>query len=278
LYAALLSVAAMAAQAQTQPPVPDPEKGDDRAQRQADNPLRRIIEDSKIEGKARKESDAPAPKRATPPARARPTARASRYATPAASAPAVALTPATPTTPATEHLWASFNGATAEVEGASVQDVLYAEIPGDAALHDVTVTRDGLLKVTGQFSVEGGSRWAGAGIVITAKHPVAATGYNALNVRLASTTTDKLRVRMVGNKLAVQQAGCYPVLMVPVKPKVTEYRIEVSRFAAPSYCGKNGVDAKSTLAALTAIEITDSTEPVDDHAVNFKVGSLFLVK
>jgi hypothetical protein len=63
-----------------------------------------------------------------------------------------------------------------------------------------------------------------------------------------------------------------------VKPQVTEYRIELSQFAAPEYCGVEGVDVKTTLESLTAIEIIDSAEPVRDRAVSFNVGTLSLLK
>jgi hypothetical protein len=66
--------------------------------------------------------------------------------------------------------------------------------------------------------------------------------------------------------------------MLAVKPQVTEYRIEFSQFAAPEYCGAQGVDVRSTLEALTAIEIADAPEPVGDRAVSFNVGTLSLLR
>ena len=48
--------------------------------------------------------------------------------------------------------------------------------------------------------------------------------------------------------------------------------IELSQFAPPEYCGAQGVDVKTTLQSLTAIEIADAPEPVSDRAVSFSAA------
>lgn len=291
-----LATLAFAAAAQVPASMPDPEKADDQAKRLAVSPFRRILEAGRVEVKLRREPEShatppPAPRRAVAaaPAAAKPHASRPAPAEAAAVAPApvVALAPAT-TAPAVsvppapvainERLWTAFDGATASVEGGSIQGLIYAENPGDAALGDITVRSNGVVNVTGQFNTRGGSKWAGVGIVLVAPRPVVATEFKALKIHLAGHTVSQLRLRLVGDDPAVGQRGCYPILMLPVKPQVTEYRLDLSQFAPPDYCGPQGVDVKSTLQALTAIEIADAPEPVNDRAVSFNVGSLSLLK
>jgi hypothetical protein len=191
---------------------------------------------------------------------------------------AAAVSPPPVTVAGVERLWAAFNGATAVVEGGSIEGTVYSEKPSDAILGDISVGNNGVLNVTGQFNTRGGSQWAGVGIVVISPRPVVASAYKALKVHLAGHTVGKLRLRILGDDTAIQQRGCYPVVMLPVKPQVTEYRVEFSQFAAPEYCGADGVDVKTTLESLTAIEIIDAAEPVRDRAVSFNVGTLSLLK
>lgn len=291
--ATALAALALEATAQVPANMPNPEKADDQAKRLAESPFRRILEAGRVEVKLRREAEAPAaaaPRRVTaaaPPAAKPQAPRAAGEAPAPAPAPLLASIPATTATavvppPVTvagiERLWTAFNGTTASVEGGFIEGLIYAERPGDATLGDITVRNNGVLNVTGQFNTRGGSQWAGVGIVLVSQRPVVATEYKALKVHLAGHTVNKLRLRLVGNDPAVQQRGCYPILMLPVKPQVTEYRIEFSQFAAPEYCGAEGVDVKSTLEALTAIEIADTPEPVGERTVSFNVGTLSLLK
>jgi len=292
--ATALAALALEATAQVPANMPNPEKADDQAKRLAESPFRRILEAGRVEVKLRREAEAPAPAAAASrrvtmaaPAAAKPQAHRTAPTDAPAPAPLLASIPATTATavappPAmvagVERLWTAFNGTTASVEGGFIEGLIYAERPGDATLGDITVRNNGVLNVTGQFNTRGGSQWAGVGIVLVSQRPVVATEYKALKVHLAGHTVNKLRLRLVGNDPAVQQRGCYPILMLPVKPQVTEYRIEFSQFAAPEYCGADGVDVKSTLEALTAIEIADAPEPVGDRTVSFNVGTLSLLK
>ncbi|KQU75565.1 MULTISPECIES: hypothetical protein [unclassified Rhizobacter] len=296
--ATVFAALALEATAQVPAHMPDPEKADEQAKRLAMSPFRRILEAGRVEVKLRRETEAPAPAvpaprrvtAAAPPAPKPHLSRAAPAEAPAsapAPAPLLALAPASTapavsplpvTVAAGERLWTAFNATTAAVEGGTIEGLVYAEKPGDAALGDITVRNSGVLNVTGQFTARGGSQWAGVGIVLVAPGTVVATEYKALRIHLAGHTVSKLRLRLVGDNPAVQQRGCYPILMLPVKPQVTEYRIEFSQFAAPEYCGADGVDVKSTLGALTAIEIADAPEPVADRTVSFNVGTLSLLK
>jgi hypothetical protein len=291
--ATALAALALEATAQVPASMPNPDKADEQAKRLADSPFRRILEAGRVEVKLRREAEAPAvapPRRVTaaaPPAAKLQAPRAAGEAPAPVPAPLLASIPATTATAVSpppvavagaERLWTAFNGTTASVEGGFIEGLIYAERPGDATLGDITVRNNGVLNVTGQFNTRGGSQWAGVGIVLVSQRPVVATEYKALKVHLAGHTVSKLRLRLVGNDPAVQQRGCYPVLMLSVKPQVTEYRIEFSQFAAPEYCGADGVDVRSTLEALTAIEIADAPEPVGDRAVSFNVGTLSLLR
>lgn len=296
--ATVLATLALEATAQVPANMPNPEKADDQAKRLAESPFRRILEAGRVEVKLRRESDVPASapaaaahrhvSAAAPAAPKPPTSRPSPAEAPTpAPAPVLALAPAStatvvPAAPLTaagiERLWAAFNGATAVVEGGSIEGTVYSEKPGDASLGDISVGNNGVLNVTGQFNTRGGSQWAGVGIVVISPRPVVASAYKALKVHLAGHTVGKLRLRILGDDTAIQQRGCYPVVMLPVKPQVTEYRVELSQFAAPEYCGADGVDVKTTLESLTAIEIIDAAEPVRDRAVSFNVGTLSLLK
>jgi hypothetical protein len=291
--ATALATLALESTAQVPANMPSPEKADDQAKRLAESPFRRILEAGRVEVKLRRESEAPAPaaaahRRTTAAAPVAPKPQTSRPASTEAPAPAPSLTlapastaatvpPAAP--PVTERLWAAFNGTTAAVEGGgSIEGTVYAEKPGDAALGDISVRNNGVLNVTGQFNTRGGSQWAGVGIVVIAQRPVVATAYKALKVHLAGHAVNKLRLRILGDDPAISQKGCYPIVMLTVKPQVAEYRVEFSQFAAPEYCGADGADVKSTLETLTAIEIIDAAEPVRDRAVSFNVGALSLLK
>lgn len=293
--ATALAALALEATAQVPANMPNPDKADEQAKRLAESPFRRILEAGRVEVKLRREVEAPAPAAAAsrrvtaaaPPAAKLQAPRAAGEVPAPAPAPLLASIPATTATavsppPVTvagvERLWTAFNGTTASVEGGFIEGLIYAERPGDATLGDITVRNNGVLNITGQFNTRGGSQWAGVGIVLVSQRPVVATEYKALKVHLAGHTVNKLRLRLVGNDPAVQQRGCYPILMLPVKPQVTEYRIEFSQFAAPEYCGAEGVDVKSTLEALTAIEIADAPEPVGERAVSFNVGTLSLLR
>lgn len=292
--AAALATLTLEATAQVPVNMPSPDKADDQARRMAESPFRRILEAGRVEVKLRREADAAAPaaaahRRATAAAPTAPKPQAPRPApaeVPAPAPPSLALAPASTAVtalppaapPVTERLWAAFNGTTASVEGGFLEGTVYAEKPGDAALGDISVRSNGVLNVTGQFSSQGGSHWAGVGIVLIAQRPMVATTYKALKIHLAGLTTNKLRVRLLGDDPAISQKGCYPIVMLPVKPQVAEYRIEFSQFAAPGYCGADGADVKSTLESLSAIEVIDAAEPVRDRAVGFNVGTLSLLK
>jgi hypothetical protein len=280
--ATALAALALEATAQVPANMPSPDKADDQAKRLAENPFRRILEAGRVEVKLRREAaEAPAhavaaPRRATAAAAAAPKPQAPRAAPGEAPVPAPA--------PAPLLHWSrrlprrrfpcTGDGGRGRAPLDRIQrhdgcrggrlhrglDLCRKAGRRNAGGHHGSQQRRA--QHHGAVQHRGGSQWAGVGIVLVSQRPVVATEYKALRVLLAGHTVGQLRLRLVGNDPAVQQRGCYPILMLPVKPQVTEYRIEFSQFAAPQYCGAEGVDVKSTLEALTAIEIADAPEPV----------------
>ncbi|WP_124539777.1 hypothetical protein [Piscinibacter terrae] len=208
----------------------------------------------------------------------------SLFRTGSPSEPAVqpAVAPASPPAvqgEAPDKVWATFKNMSRTSEGGSIGAFAFSEKQGDATVSP-TALRGDVLAVSGQFFGKGASQWAGVAVNIGAPKsiPVKAGEYKFLTIRLGSTTSSRLRVRLVGPDEAIQRMGCYPMVMQMVKPDVAEYRIPLDRFAPESYCGAKGVAAKPTLESLTAIEVTEVAGPVRDHAASFGVGTIALTR
>lgn len=178
-----------------------------------------------------------------------------------------------------DRSWATIKNPSRTPEGGPIATFTFSEKQGDASTSPLAVQGD-LLVVTGQFFGKGASQWGGVGVNIGAPRamPVKAGSYKVLTIRLSSTTSTRLRVRLVGPDEATQRLGCYPMVMQAVKPEVAEYRIALDRFAPDGYCGTKGVAAKPTLENLTGIEVTEVAAPVRDRAVSFGVGAIGLLR
>lgn len=206
-----------------------------------------------------------------------------RFGSPAEPAPKPMPVPAAPTASAqgeaTDRVWATFRNTSRTAEGGSIGAFAFSEKTGDAVVSPPAMRGD-VLTVTGQFFAKGGSQWGGVAVNVGAPKsiPVKAGDYKFLTIRLGSTTSSRLRVRLVGPDEAIQRMGCYPVVMQAVKPEVAEYRIALDRFAPESYCGAKGVAAKPTLESLTAVEVTEVAGPVGDRAASFGVGTIALAR
>lgn len=200
-------------------------------------------------------------------------------AEPAAQPPAAPASAPAMSGAEADKVWATFKITSRTYEGGSIGAFAFSEKQGDAAVSPTAVRGD-VLAVGGQFFGKGGSQWAGVAVNIGAPKsiPVKAGQYKFLTIRLSSTTSNRLRVRLVGPEEAIQRTGCYPVVMQPVKADVAEYRIPLDRFAPEGYCGAKGVAAKPTLESLTAIEVAEVAGPVRDHAVSFSVGAIALAR
>ncbi len=179
-----------------------------------------------------------------------PTATASK----AEPATTPATTPAATVAPAA--LTIEFASAEATRTGGAVVETVYAEKPGDAAISARTFA-DGVLTYAGQVGFGKGSAWAGIGFswdVAQDGSPLDASAYQSITFRLAGTT-GTLRLRLVGDDKETRGNGCYPIFVQRVSPKVEEYTIPFSRFAAESWCGTKARAPKDVLRALTGFEV-----------------------
>ncbi len=161
--------------------------------------------------------------------------------------------------PAAAGLSVEFASAEATKAGGVVTETKYSEKPGDADITARTFA-DGVVTYAGQVGFGKGSAWAGIGFswdVAKDGAPLDATAYKTVTFRLAATT-GVLRVRIVGNEKDTRDNGCYPIFLQPVSPKVQEYTIPFSKFAAESYCGAKARSPKDVLRALTGFEVASS--------------------
>lgn len=154
----------------------------------------------------------------------------------------------------------------------------YSEKADDAKLDKVAVA-DGVARVTGSIWPQKGSGWAGIGFAASAGAPgktLDASSHKTLRIQLASPTATQLRVRVMGTDQATREAGCYPVAMVAVSAELREHVMPLAGFQPEAYCGAKGKTVASTLPALAAIEVTDSTVAGGKRVVDYQVGRIEL--
>jgi hypothetical protein len=143
--------------------------------------------------------------------------------------------------------------------GGNVNDTVYSEKPDDAQILDKKFA-DGVLSYTGQLGFGQGSAWAGFGFGVNFTRdasPVDMSKGRTITFRLASATTRFLRLRITGPDKAVQNAGCYPVVVQPVTPTLTDYEIPLGRFAPEGYCGANARTIQQTATQAQGVEVVD---------------------
>ncbi|HYD41272.1 MAG TPA: hypothetical protein VEB43_10630 [Anaeromyxobacter sp.] len=144
-------------------------------------------------------------------------------------------------------------------KGGNVNDTVYSEKPGDAKILDKK-HEDGVLTYTGQLGFGQGSAWAGFGFGVNFTgdaSPVDITRAQTITFRLASATTRSLRLRITGPDKAIQNAGCYPVVMQPVTPDLTDYEIPLAKFAPEGWCGPNARTIQQTAPQAQGVEVVD---------------------
>lgn len=143
--------------------------------------------------------------------------------------------------------------------GGNVNDTRYSEQPDDAAILDKKL-ENGVLTYTGQLGFGKSSAWAGFGFGVNFTgdaSPLDLGKARTITFRLASRTTRALRLRVTGPDKAVQNAGCYPTVMQPVTPELTDYEIPLARFAPEGWCGPNARTIQQTVAQAQGVEIVD---------------------
>jgi hypothetical protein len=119
-----------------------------------------------------------------------------------------------------------------------------------------------------------------------AAQPVDLTMYTKLRIKLARSGGGAVSVKIVGNEKAVQDNGCYPVFQdgndngVAVTATLTEYTLDISKFAFRSFCG--APDRKTiaeTINNVVRLEIEDRFLPgTGSETRTMTLGSITFVK
>ena len=176
---------------------------------------------------------------------------------PAAEAPKAEAPKAEPADGAVARI--EFASTSATKNGAVVNDTKYSEKPDDAQILEKKY-ENGVATYTGQLGFGKGSAWAGFGFGVSfagdAK-PVDLTKAQTITFKLASATTRSLRLRITGPETAIQNAGCYPIVMQPVTPDLTDYEIPIAKFAPEGWCGANARTIQQTAPQAVGIEVVD---------------------
>ena len=164
-------------------------------------------------------------------------------------------------------------------QGGQHEAFAYSEKPGDASV-DKVVLADGVARITGNIWPQKGSTWAGIGFMVSAgagDKTVDLSAHKTVRLQLASASAKQLRVRVMGLDKATRDAGCYPIVVLPISPELREIEVPLARFAPDGYCGAKGRSIADTAKAVAAIEVSDPTlAPGTRHAVDFQVGRIEL--
>jgi hypothetical protein len=200
----------------------------------------------------------PAASASTPAAPPAPTPVAQAPVTPAPATPA-------PATPAPAFTWATFEATTAPAFSAQAGGVAtnaYSEKTGDAKAE--APIRDGDTAVLKYLlSRAAGSSYLGAGMTINAPKGEAQnlSGYSAIRIKVASSQSGQVRLRLAGTDSVTQNNGCYPVKYLTVKAQSESYSVPLGEFAAESYCAANAKSLAQTLPAVIFVEVADNEIP-----------------
>jgi len=144
-------------------------------------------------------------------------------------------------------------------KGGNVNDTTYSEQAGDAQILDKKF-ENGVLTYTGQLGFGKASAWAGFGFGVNFTgdaSPLDLSKAETITFRLASATTRALRLRITGPDKAIQNAGCYPIVMQPVTPELTDYEIPLAKFAPEGWCGPNARTIQQTVPQAQGVEVVD---------------------
>jgi len=169
-----------------------------------------------------------------------------------------------------------FASAEATKMGGLVGDTKYSEKPDDAAINKKEFA-DGVVTYSGQVGFGKGSQWAGIGMSVNIQpegKPMNAKAYKSVTFKLASATTGALRLRIIGSEEKIRTAGCYPIYMQPVTKDLTEYTINVGKFAPESWCAAQSRTADGTITELVGFEIVDIA--LKKAPTAFSIGSITL--
>ena len=169
-----------------------------------------------------------------------------------------------------------FVSATATAQGSAINDVVYSQNPGDAALTRKDFAY-GILTVIGQVGMGKSSQWAGMGVTMNVGQEGAsfdAREYKSISFKLSASTPTKLRVRIVGDEKEINLMGCYPVVMQAATTVLTEYTVPLSAFASEGWCGGKARSVEKTLSALSGFEVVDTN--MNGKEVSFSLSAVRL--
>jgi hypothetical protein len=109
--------------------------------------------------------------------------------------------------------------------------------------------------------------------------------YTQIKVKVSSSNRSKLRLKVVGNEVAVRDAGCYPVATIEgVTPTLSEKTLELSSFASLGFCAANARTMAQTLSGVTRVEVEDNFDLTAPSAAStaalttFAVGDITFAK
>jgi hypothetical protein len=211
--------------------------------------------------------------------------------TPAATTPApVTTTPATPTTipaPATIDqasnvlTWATFENAAADMtaQAGKIETNAYSEKPGDSS-REAPARENGNAVLNYMLTKAGGSSFLGAGMTINAPKngTFDLSTYKSMRIKLSSSTSTVVRLRISGADVATQNNGCYPVRYTKVTDKLEVYTVAISEFAPESYCAANARSLAQTLPGAAVVEVADNEIPSSPRKGKISISSIEFLK
>jgi hypothetical protein len=216
-------------------------------------------------------------KPATPATTAPATPTVTAPATPAATTP----TPATTDQASNVLTWATFENAAADMtaQAGKIETNAYSEKPGDSSRE--TQARENTNAILNYMLTKaGGSSFLGAGMTINAPKngTFDLSTYKSMRIKLSSSASTTVRLRISGTDVATQNNGCYPVRYTKVSDKLEVYTVAISEFGPESYCAANARSLAQTLPVAAVVEIADNEVPSSPRKGKISISSIEFLK
>jgi hypothetical protein len=201
----------------------------------------------------------------------------------ASTAPTVAaqVTPAPSASDSSVLVWSTFETPAADMtaQGGKIETNAYSEKAGDASRE--APIREGTNASFGYtLTKAGGSSFLGAGMTVNAPKNGSfdLTGFKSMRIKLSSSASTVVRLRISGADVATQNNGCYPVRYTKVTDKLETYTVAISEFASESYCAGNARSLAQTLPGGAVVEIADNEIPNVVRKGKIQVSSIEFLK
>jgi hypothetical protein len=218
------------------------------------------------------------------PMAAKPATPAAAPTTTAPTVTPVATTPtATPTTAQASDVlaWATFENAAADAtaQAGKIETNAYSEKPNDAT-REAPTRESGNAVLSYMLTKAGGSSFLGAGMTINAPKngTFDLTGFKSMRIKLSSSASTTVRLRISGADVATQNNGCYPVRYTKVSDKLEVYTVAISEFGPESYCAANARSLAQTLPGAAVVEIADNEIPNSPRKGKISISSIEFLK